>query len=432
MYTRCPNCFSIYRLNAGQLGMAGGEVRCGSCDMVFNALQDLRDDCNFPDPFASLLEDEALHDSTATDEGEPTPEALEFDAPETDWLRIFSQPEKPVELPGGRTEPGIGDDFGFDDDHDDHDDDAPITVIDGGEQAPDPAPGAADPLAALIEETGDTDTWQKFLEESRDLTPDASPLETPVACGLSAADRVPVEEAAAPPTAEPAAFPAAAAEPAAAAPPAVAEPATAAAATDPAIHPAQPEAVLDWGPEPVFNPPRKRSRSGLWFAAALLAAIALAAQAIHYFRDDLAADPRYSELLHKTYQRLGLTLSPQWPLDAYEIRDARAIAGNSRPDALDMLAEIAIAGSHPVGLPLLRVVLRDRWNNTVASGVFEPAQYLEQAPPTFHLYTPGTVIPVSISLQDPGAEAQGYEIDVCIPNRHHGLQCKNSPDPFRH
>lgn len=409
MYTRCPQCFSVFRLQAAQLGMAGGEVRCGSCDAVFNALQDLRDDCNFPDPFTSLLEEEVQGDATAAEAetGEGVPETLEFDAPETDWLRIFSQPEKPVELPGGRTEPSIGDDFGFDDD------DAPITVIDGGEPAPDPDPAEAEPLAALIEETVDTDTWQKFLEESGELTPDAPPAEEPAISGPPVADPAPV------------------AAPAAAPPPAAAEPVTTAAAADAGMRPAQPEEVLDWGPEPVFNPPRKRSRSGLWFAATLFAAIALAAQAVHYFRDDLAADPRYSELLHKAYQRLGLTLSPQWPLAAYEIRDARAIAGNSRPDALDMVAEIAIAGTQPVGLPLLRVVLRDRWNNTVASGVFEPAQYLAVAPPAFQLYAPGTVIPVSISLQDPGAEAQGYEIDVCMPNRQHGLQCKNPPDPFR-
>lgn len=413
MYTRCPQCFSIFRLQAAQLGMAGGEVRCGSCDAVFNALQDLRDDCNFPDPFTSLLEEEAQGDATAAEAGEVVPETLEFDAPETDWLRIFSQPEKPVELPDGRTEPSIGDDFGFDDD------DAPITVIDGGGPAPDPGAAEAEPPATLIEETVDVDTWQKFLEESGELTPDAPPVEEPAVSGPSVADPAP------------AAAPAAAPPLTAAPPPAAAEPVATVAATDAGMPPAQPEAVLDWGPEPVFNPPRKRSRSGLWFAAALFAAIALAAQAVHYFRDDLAADPRYSELLHKTYQRLGLTLSPQWPLAAYEIRDARAIAGNSRPDALDMVAEIAIAGTQPVGLPLLRVVLRDRWNNTVASGVFEPAQYLAEAPPAFQLYAPGTVIPVSISLQDPGAEAQGYEIDACMPNRQHGLQCKNPPDPFR-
>lgn len=407
MYTRCPQCFSIFRLHAAQLGMAGGEVRCGICDAGFNALQNLRDDCHFPDPFASLLEEEGQHDSAPADDSAAVPEILEFDAPETDWLRIFGQPEKPVELPDGRTEPSIGDDFGFDDD------DTPIAVIDAGEPAPDPGPPEVEPLVAVIGESVDADTWQTFLEESGELTADASSGDEPAATEPSAADPAPAEA------------------PADAPPPATVEPATTAAVTDPGLRPAQPEAVLDWGPEPVFNPPRKRSRGGLWFTAAVFAAIALAAQAIHYFRDDLAADPRYSELLHNTYQRLGLTLSPQWPLGAYEIRDARAIAGNTRPDALDMVAEIAIAGTEPVGLPLLRVVLRDRWNNTVASGVFEPAQYLAEAPPAFQLYAPGTVIPVSISLQDPGAEAQGYEIDVCMPNRQHGLQCKNPPDPFR-
>lgn len=394
MYTRCPHCQSTYRLTAELLRVADGEVRCGSCNTVFNALHSLRDDWDFPDPVTVPPGDEEELAATGTGIGDTVRETLEFDAPETDWQQFFVQPEVPAGPPDGRTEPGIGDDFGFDDDH------VPITVIDSDEALePGPVPDTAEPLAALTAQTADSDIWKQFLQDTEEPT-EASTDQTTTA---DVPDTTP---------------------------PPAGEPDSTAVVADSTDRPAKPDAVLDWGPAPVFTPPA-RSRTGLWFAASLIAAVVLAGQAIHYFRDQLAADPRYSELLQKTYNRLGLTLYPQWPLAAYEIRDTKAIAGNSRPDTLDLLAEIAISGTRPVGLPLLRVVLHDRWGNTVASGVFEPAKYLAETPPAFRLYEPGSVIPVNISLKDPGSEAQGYEIDVCTPDRHQGLRCRNAHDPFR-
>lgn len=38
MKTECPHCHTLFRLNEAQLDMAGGRVRCGYCNAVFNAL----------------------------------------------------------------------------------------------------------------------------------------------------------------------------------------------------------------------------------------------------------------------------------------------------------------------------------------------------------------------------------------------------------
>jgi hypothetical protein len=169
----------------------------------------------------------------------------------------------------------------------------------------------------------------------------------------------------------------------------------------------------------------------MWLAASAVAALTLAGQAAHYYRDTLAADPGYGAMVRDAYARLGLPLDPGWPLDAYEIRGAKAIAENSAPGALDIVAEIAVTGSQVVGLPMVRVVLRDRWSNPIGSGVFDASDYLAEAPPTSGVYSPGSLIPVQISLKDPGSAAQGYELDVCMPDRQLGLQCKTARDPFR-
>ena len=44
MYTRCPNCSTIFRVTAAQLRVALGDVSCGSCQTSFNALNALAED----------------------------------------------------------------------------------------------------------------------------------------------------------------------------------------------------------------------------------------------------------------------------------------------------------------------------------------------------------------------------------------------------
>jgi predicted Zn finger-like uncharacterized protein len=43
MYTICPACHAVFRINAAQLGIAGGRVRCGECRQLFVALDRLYD-----------------------------------------------------------------------------------------------------------------------------------------------------------------------------------------------------------------------------------------------------------------------------------------------------------------------------------------------------------------------------------------------------
>lgn len=44
MHTTCPNCASMFNVTAEQLNAAHGQVRCGHCETVFDALGNLQDD----------------------------------------------------------------------------------------------------------------------------------------------------------------------------------------------------------------------------------------------------------------------------------------------------------------------------------------------------------------------------------------------------
>ena len=44
MFTQCSKCETVFRLSAEVLRAAGGQVRCGKCGEVFNALAHLAED----------------------------------------------------------------------------------------------------------------------------------------------------------------------------------------------------------------------------------------------------------------------------------------------------------------------------------------------------------------------------------------------------
>ena len=44
MYTQCSKCETVFKLTAVVLRAAGGQVRCGKCGEVFNALARLAED----------------------------------------------------------------------------------------------------------------------------------------------------------------------------------------------------------------------------------------------------------------------------------------------------------------------------------------------------------------------------------------------------
>ena len=67
MYTRCPECETVFRLSASALKKAGGRVRCGACNSTFNALQSLAEDFANPDSARQFAE-QAIDDGHITKE----------------------------------------------------------------------------------------------------------------------------------------------------------------------------------------------------------------------------------------------------------------------------------------------------------------------------------------------------------------------------
>jgi len=170
------------------------------------------------------------------------------------------------------------------------------------------------------------------------------------------------------------------------------------------------------------------ARKGLWLAGSLLLLATLLSQLVHYNRDSLATSPVWGSTIASIYNTLDKDIFPAWSLDDYEIRSAEAVAGESAADIMDIRAQIAVVGSKPTGLPYFRVVLSDRWSKPVAEKIFAPADYAEASGlTTDRLLSPGESFEAQVSIVDPGADVQGFEIEVCMPRRHTGIACTGQP-----
>ena len=169
-----------------------------------------------------------------------------------------------------------------------------------------------------------------------------------------------------------------------------------------------------------------------WLAGCLALAVLLAGQFIHQERDRLAASPRWGSAVRAAYDGLGTRVFPAWDLSDYEIRAFNAVAGAGQDPVLEVNARVAVIGRNQVGYPMVRLTLNDVWAGPVAEGLFGPGDYLLDTPiQTSGLLVPGTRLPVQIRVPDPGPNALGYKVDICLTQRGGTLRCQLDQDPFR-
>ena len=161
---------------------------------------------------------------------------------------------------------------------------------------------------------------------------------------------------------------------------------------------------------------RAMARLGLATATVLLALL-LAAQAVNYRREALADSPLIGKPFVALYARAGIVVEPRWDLSAYDVRQWGA-GSDAEAGSLRLRASVVNRSRRGQPYPLLRVTLEDRFGGKIARREFQPVEYLpgRAAPPG--LLAPGARADADLKLADPGRDAVGFELDVCLP--HHG------------
>jgi hypothetical protein len=158
-----------------------------------------------------------------------------------------------------------------------------------------------------------------------------------------------------------------------------------------------------------------------WFLAAAMLVLVFAAQVVHGERRSLVQRPGIGPLLAQAYEFLGQPLTMPTDLAAYELRQWGAASDPAQQGRLLLRASIVNRARFAQPFPLLRLVLQDRFGATLGVRDIEPSDYLP-GKTSSKLLGPGERADAEIRIVDPGQEAVGFEMDVCLP-ADQGVQC---------
>jgi hypothetical protein len=175
--------------------------------------------------------------------------------------------------------------------------------------------------------------------------------------------------------------------------------------------------------------PRQRSgwRTLGWSLGCLLLLVGLLAQVTHYYRQDLVRHPALGNVLREFYGRLGAPLSPNWDLAAYELRQWGDSGDAATDDRMTIRASLTNRAAFAQPHPILRLEMDDRFGESIAVRDLEPAEYLKNPTEASRLLAPSASTEAEILILNPGPDAVGYRLDVCLRESPTQLRCAQGP-----
>jgi hypothetical protein len=161
----------------------------------------------------------------------------------------------------------------------------------------------------------------------------------------------------------------------------------------------------------------------------VVSALLLAAQIVHQNREWFAARGHgpMGAVVRALYGALGTPLPAPANLSAYELRQWGVTGDPDANGTLRVRASILNTAAQLQPYPLLRVMLADRFGKNIGRRDFEPAEYLGR--PTVKLLAPGERVDATLAILDPGKNAEGFEIDVCLRGVDRKVSCANDVAP---
>jgi hypothetical protein len=124
---------------------------------------------------------------------------------------------------------------------------------------------------------------------------------------------------------------------------------------------------------------------------------------------------------------MGTPQAPPANLSAYQLRQWGVTGDPDANGTLRVRASILNAAAQLQPYPLLRVTLADRFGKKIGARDFEPGEYLGK--PTARLMAPGERVDATLQILDPGKDAEGFEIDVCLRGIDQRISCAADAAP---
>jgi predicted Zn finger-like uncharacterized protein len=408
LFTQCSKCETVFRLSADVLRAAGGQVRCGKCGEVFNALAHLAEDPSAFTVGETEIELEFRADSI-----------LESPAPMTPPREVQTTTED-------FAPPGV--------------EIARLQILDWNEGASPDVPAQIDDAPA--EDVGETsleftlppgELDRIFVETKKRVS-----LPQKMAPLPAHPEDVEVFSAAAPqsepgPVSEPAPEPLAAAVPAGFEVPEdvrreMLSGIESTADTEAPFEVERPVRRSRRRASPFALTPEESEQPFMpWLIAAIAAALLLVVQLVHHNREWLAAHTPLGGPLRALYSTMGAPVSPPANLSAYQLRQWGVTGDPAGDGTLRVRASILNIAAQLEPYPLLRVTLANRFGGSIGTRDFEPFEYLGK--PIVKLLAPGERVDATMDILDPGKNAEGFEIDVCLRGADKKISCANDAAP---
>ena len=181
-------------------------------------------------------------------------------------------------------------------------------------------------------------------------------------------------------------------------------------------------------PEGSFELETRRPRAGLaWKLGTGALVVALAVQIVNHYRDSLAASPALRGPLSTVYSAVGVKLAPRWNIHAYDVRQLGASVAGEAAGEIVVRASVKNSASRAQPLPLLRVILQDRFGNRIAARDVPPGDYLPSSVAPNSLLAAGDRVDATMVFVDPGPQAVGFEIDACLRGQSGAVACAHGP-----
>ena len=159
--------------------------------------------------------------------------------------------------------------------------------------------------------------------------------------------------------------------------------------------------------------PSLPGRSPLWTLGTVCMLLVLLVQAVNIDRDDLAQNPVIGPSLQALYAALGRPLSPPRDPSNWGVDGINVTSDPLAPGTLSITGSLENQAGYVQAWPLLRVVLTDRYGETLRARDFNPGDYLPVTQANV-LLAGGQATRFRLDVADPGADAVGFSISPCL------------------
>jgi predicted Zn finger-like uncharacterized protein len=417
MLTRCPYCGTTFRVTPEQLKIRQGQVRCGQCRRVFDALRALDENPvkpqsaarsstpRTPEP-APAPPPPPVRETTPSVEGlswsiiQPAPPGV--DQADHEPLTITGFDYVPTQKAEPVGEPAVELSHGF----------QPVTAFAEDESAENPEPQAKSslrPTPEVIDELPPDDD----VEFEHAPVPGA-PVDIELDVEPHTAEPAPAPEAEPAPEPEPGPE----SEPEAEPEPDRQPESEAAPTADPRPHlgpgrrPANPPTIFELHtpqslvPEPTWH----------WVVGGVIAALAIVGQLMmHYRTDIIAQSPNTKPLFVAACELFGCQITLPHKIDLIGIDASDLAPDEKRPGTLHLTATLRNRASFPQAWPHLEVTLTDAQERPLLRRALAPSEYLPAEAAAGAGFPARADQLVQLTLTAADVPAVGYRLYVFYP-----------------